>query len=85
MTPIEKKALANANAVVLAKMATNAAGMVKSLLIDLGANDTWIRLKTPESHRVGYEFVEGTATFIAECAADLGLTVTATTIEVSND
>jgi len=85
MTPIEKKALANANAVVLAKMAINGAGMVKSLLIDLGANDTWIRLKTPESYRVGYEFVEGTAIFFDECSADLGLTVTATTIEVGND
>jgi hypothetical protein len=85
MTPIEKKALTNANAVVLAKMANNAAGMVKSLLIDLGANETWIRLNSPESHRVGYEFVKGNAKFIAECAEDLGLTVTATTIKVADD
>jgi hypothetical protein len=82
MTPTEKKVLAKSNAEQLAQMANNAAGMVKSLLLDLGSNDTFIKLKSPESHRVEYEFVEGTAAFVGECAADLGLTVNATTIEV---
>jgi len=82
MTPQEKRDLANANAVKLADMDDKAAGMVKSLLLNLGANDTFITLRSPQSHRVDYELKEGTLEMVQGCAEDLGLTATATTIVV---
>lgn len=74
--------LQSRNAAQLAMMNTNAAGMVKSLLLDLGSNDTYIELASAQQHRVSYHFVEGTRDFVKEIGEELGLTVSSTAIEV---
>ena len=82
MTPSDVKALQTENAKELAKMAINAAGMVQSLLLDLGSNQTYISLSAALDHQVNYRLVEGTAKFVSIVGEQLGLEVSDSTIEV---
>ena len=82
MTPNNAKELQKQNAKQMGQMDIGAAGMIQSLLLDLHSNDTFIRLQSPATFSVGYTFVEGTQAFVHEIGAELGLTVTDSTIEV---
>ena len=82
MTADEAEALQLDNAKELAKMNVNAAGMIQSLILDLGSNDTYIRLQSAQSHAVGYGVVAGTPAFVHEIGAELGLTVSDSMLQV---
>jgi hypothetical protein len=82
MTADEVTALQKDNAKELARMNIDAAGMIQSLLLDLGSNSTYIRLQGAQSHSVLYAVVEGTAAFVQEIGDELGLSVTPSMLEV---
>lgn len=82
MTDEDADLLQTANAVELAKMAINAAGMIQSLLLDLGSNNSFIKLQSALSHRVEYILVEGNPKHVELIGKRLGLRVDELTIEV---
>jgi hypothetical protein len=82
MTADDAVKLQQRNAAQMRQMDIDAAGMIQSLLLDLGSNGTFISLQSPQLFTVGYTLVEGTGAFVQEIGGQLGLSVTDSTIEV---
>jgi hypothetical protein len=86
MTPDQIAALFEANVQVILKMNTAAGSMVKGLIQELCRDDrnTYLRLSrpAPDGHKVSYSLEQGSADLVGRIGRALGLTVSATQIEV---
>jgi hypothetical protein len=91
MTPADRDALWERNAIETNKMKEAAASMVESLMSEIEENGpAYIELSNaaPKGHTVDYVIVEDNApkpNVVKRVGKSLGLTITDTTIEVPHD